>query len=329
MNPAEAATIAAFPALDHVVSSPSLPRALLAPRHWLTWLLIGLMWLLARLPWPVQRALGHGLGALAYRLARQRVNDTRTNLRLCFPELGEAEREALVREVFANGGLTLFETVNAWFRRPDYYRDKVTIRGLEHLRAAEAAGHGALLLGAHYSMIDLGGTLCAPFFQADMVYRPQKNPVIEYLMATRRSAHQGAMISYRDMRALMRSLKSGHTVWYPPDQDFGRKHAVFVPFFGVTAATITTVSRLAKVNESPVLFIRFAREGHQERYLIEISPSQHHFTGVDDDADAEYMNRELERMIRGAPAQYMWYHRRFKTRPDGAPFLYERKRKHR
>lgn len=287
------------------------------------------MWSLARLPWPIQRTLGHWLGALAYRLVPQRVNDTRINLQLCFPEQSEADREALVREVFANGGLTLFETVNAWFRRPDHYRDKVTIRGLEHLRAAEAAGHGALLLGAHYSMLDLGGTLSALFFRADMVYRPQKNPVIEYLMATRRSAHQGAMVSYRDMRGLMRSLKSGHTVWYPPDQDFGRKHAVFVPFFGVPAATLTTVSRLAKVNDSPVLFIRFAREGNQERYLIEISPSQHQFAGHDDAADAQYMNRELERMIRGAPAQYMWYHRRFKTQPDGAPFLYERKRKHR
>lgn len=314
--------------MDPVVTASSPPQALLAPRHWPTWLLVGLMWLLAQLPWPVQRALGRALGALAFRLVPQRVNDTRINLALCFPERSEAEREALLHEVFANGGLTVFETLNAWFRAPDYYRDKVTIHGLEHLRAAEAAGRGALLLGAHYSMLDLGGSLSALFFRADMVYRPQKNPVIEYLMTTRRSAHQGAMISYRDMRALMRSLKAGHTVWYPPDQDFGRKHAVFASFFGVPAATLTTVSRLAGVNNAAVLFIRFARAGDAERYVIEIFPATHAFAG-DDEADARYMNQELERMIRAAPGQYMWYHRRFKTRPEGAPFLYERKRKHR
>jgi KDO2-lipid IV(A) lauroyltransferase len=121
---------------------------LLAPRHWPAWLLVGFIRLLALLPWWLQLRLGAGIGWLLYRFLGRRVEDTRINLRLCFPEKSEAEREAMVRDVFRNGGLTLFETANAWFRSPEHYRGRFTLEGLEQLRAAQANGRGVLLLVA-------------------------------------------------------------------------------------------------------------------------------------------------------------------------------------
>lgn len=309
------------------MSASAPPKSLLAPRHWPAWLLVGLLWLLARLPWPLQRRLGAGLGALLYRLLGRRVQDTRVNLRLCFPEQSEAAREAMVRDVFRNAGLTLFETANAWFRAPAYYRARFTLEGLEHLHAAQAQGRGVLLLGAHYSMLDLGAALASLHFHVDAVYRRQKHPVFDHVMRTRRSRLGHGSIAHEDMRRLLRALKDGHIVWYTPDQDFGLRHAVFVPFFGVPAATITTPARLARTTGAAVVLIHFHRDGDAERYRMTLSAPLAGFPSGDDAADAARINLALESCIRRAPTQYMWYHRRFKTLPPGRAFPYQYKPK--
>ncbi len=309
------------------MNPPVFSKSLLAPRYWLAWLAIGLLWLMAMLPWPLQRRLGAGLGLLAWRLVAQRRNDTLLNLSLCFPELDAPAREAMGRDTFRNAGIGIFEAANAWFRQPEYYRDRITFEGLEHLRAAESRGKGILLLGAHYSLLDLGAAMASLHFKVDTVYRPQKNPVFEYVMTSRRLTYHHWTIPYRDMRLLIKALKDSHIVWYTPDQDFGRKHSVFAPFFGVPAATITTPARLAEVNGAAVMFIHFCREGDDERYRFFITPPLDGFPGGDESADAARINGELENLIRRAPTQYMWSHRRFKTRPPGEPHLYEEKKK--
>lgn len=302
-------------------------RKLLAPRHWPTWALVGLLWCLAKLPWGVQRRLGAGLGWLAYHLVQPRVADTRINLRLCFPEKSDAEREAMVRDVFRNAGIGVFETLNAWFRDASYYRDKTTFEGVEHYRAATAAGRGVLLVGAHYSTLDLLTALTSPYVKADMIYRPQKNPVINHVMTRARSGHQGDIISYRDIRRLVRAFKDNHHVWYPLDQDYGAAHAVFVPFFGVPAATLTTASRLAKINNAPLLFLNVVRQGDAEQYHVLFTPALENFPGPSEQDDTARINAELEKLIRRAPTQYMWFHRRFKNRPNGEKPPYAPKRK--
>lgn len=300
------------------MSSPVFPRKLLGPRHWPGWLVIGLFWLLARLPWPLQLRLGAGIGWLLYKLLGRRVEDTRINLCLCFPDKSQDEREAMVRDVFRNAGLTLFETANAWFRPREYYRSRFVLEGLEQLRAAGAGGRSILLLGGHYSMMDLGASMASLYFQVDMVYRQQKNAVFEYIMTSRRKRYEQRPIPHEDMRSLLRALKSGHIVWYTPDQDFGRRHAVFAPFFGVTASTITTPSRLSRANHSAVMLVHFHREGDAERYRMTLSAPLEDFPSDDDVADATRINAHLEALIRRAPTQYMWYHRRFKTAPPGS-----------
>ena len=309
------------------MTPPAFSKALLAPRYWAAWLLIGLFWTMAKLPWGLQRRLGAGLGSLAWQLVVQRRNDTLINLQRCFPELDATARETMARATFRNAGIGIFETANAWFRTPEYYRHRITFEGLEHLRAMQERGKGILLLGAHYSLLDLGAAMASLHFKVDTVYRPQKNAVFEYMMTRRRLRYHHWTIPYRDMRLLIKALKSSHIVWYTPDQDFGRKHSVFAPFFGVPAATITTPARLAQVNDSAVMLIHFCRDGDTEHYRFLITPALTDYPSGNDIADATRINRELERLIRRAPAQYMWPPRRFKTRPAGEPHLYEEKKK--
>lgn len=311
-----------------MISAPPFQKRLLFPRYWPAWLLVGFLWLLSRLPWPVQLRLGAGLGWLAWQLIPQRRRDTVTNLRLCFPELDDAAREAMAYDCFRNAGIGVMESANGWFRDPEYYRQRMHFEGLEHLRAMQKRGQGILLLGAHYSFVDLGAAMASLYFRVDTVYRPQANPVLEFVITRRRLRHHDWTIPYRDMRLLIKSLKASHIVWYTPDQDFGRKHSVFAPFFGVPAATITTPARLAAVNDAAVMFIHFCREGDRERYRFLITPALENYPSGDDGADAARVNQELEALIRRAPSQYLWSHRRFKTRPPGMPHVYEIKPKH-
>lgn len=302
---------------------------LLHPRYWAIWFLfVPLLVLAALLPWAVQQRLGRGLGWLLWRFIGQRRRDTETNIALCFPEKSEAERAGMVRDVFRNGGLSLFETANAWLRPVGYYDHRVTATGLEHLEAALARGKGVLLLGAHYSFVDLCGLLAMRFFAVDIVYRPQNNPALEWLIRRCRRRIYGVQIDHDNMRQLIRALKDNHVVWYTPDQDFGLKQGVFAPFFGVSAATLTSPRRLQKINGSPVLFVHFRRLGLEERYEMLITPPLDAYPSDDVVADATRVNAMLETLIRRSPTQYMWYHRRFKTRPPGEPMPYPRKRRH-
>lgn len=309
------------------MATPVFTRDLLAPRYWLTWFGVAILWLFAQLPWFIQRRLGAGIGRLAYRFAVMRVDDTRINLALCFPEKSESEREDMVKDVFRNAGIGIFETLNAWFLSVDYYRNKSEFIGAEHYHAAEALGRGVLLIGAHYSTLDLNGTLAAQHIHVDCVYRPQKNPVLNYVMLKGRTGSQGRMISHLDMRALLRGFKENRHIWYAIDQDYGRQHAVFAPFFGIPAATLNTPSRFARINQAPVLFIGVQRLGDKQRYRVTFTPIMENFPSDDDLADATRINAELEKLIRQAPTQYMWFHRRFKTRPEGEPEPYAMKKK--
>lgn len=309
------------------MASPTFTRDLLAPRYWLTWLGVAILWLFAHLPWFIQYRLGAGIGYLFYRLAKMRVDDTRINLALCFPEKSEAEREAMVCDVFRNAGIGIFETLKAWFYDSRYFHDKTEFEGDEHFKRALSKGNGVILIGAHYSTLDLLATLAVPHVNADLVYRPQRNPVIEYIMVHGRLKLHRKMISHKDTRSLIRSVKENRVIWYPIDQDYGRQQAVFVPFFGTPAATLTTASRLSRINQASVVFIGAYRLGDRQRYRVTFTPALENFPSNDDVADTKRINIELEKLIRMAPTQYMWFHRRFKTRPEGEPEPYAMKKK--
>lgn len=301
----------------------------LHPRYWPIWLLlIPLLFVFSKLPWGIQRRIGTFLGLLVYSVIGQRRRDTATNIRLCFPEASENEQAMMVKDVFIQGGISIFETANAWFKPKEYYHKKVTIQGLHHLQAAKAEGKGILLLGAHYSFVDLCGLLAIIFFPVDTVYRPQNNKALEYFMVKRRLRIYDYQIDHDNMRLLIKALKENHTVWYTPDQDFGLKQGVFAPFFGVQAATVTAPRRLQKINNSAVMLVHFRRHPVLEQYEILITPRLENYPSDDPVADATLVNHHLEQLIRRSPTQYMWFHRRFKTRPEGEAMPYPKKRRH-
>lgn len=281
-------------------------------------LILPLVWLPLRL----QFAAGKGLGLLVFHLGKRRRQDTLTNLSLCFPEYDTLKRQQMARQVYINAGIGIFESLNAWFR-PQVFAKKVTISGLHHLVEAQQQDRGILLFGAHYTLLDLGGLLCSWFFKADIVYRPQNNPLLEWFIHRARQRIFRKQIAFLDIRALARSLKDKRVVWYTPDQDFGLKHGVMAPFFGINAATITAPRRLAKIGDTAVMAVHFYRQeafnGPSKRphYHITITPELTAYPSPDEQQDAARVNTLLETLIRNDASQYMWFHRRFKTQING------------
>lgn len=291
------------------------PRAL---RFWPTWIGIGLMALLGLLPFRARTVYGRALGRLMYAVARSRRHVTEVNLRLCFPEWSDAQRQSMVERVFEENGIGLFETAYAYFGDEADVLARTRYEGIDHLQQAIAAGKGVLLVGAHYSALDLGAVLLKPHCRVTTMYRANKNPVLNAFIKARRERFTQANYERHQLRPVLKHLRNGDVVWYAPDQDYGRKVSVFAPFFGVDAATITTTSKLAAFNQSPVLMLGYHRNADDKGYTVRIAPLQDAFPSGDEQRDAGLINAGLESMIRIDPAQYMWVHRRFKTRPEGA-----------
>ncbi len=295
----------------------------LSPRYWGIWIGVTLLMILAILPWSIQFRLAHALGRFAFKKLKSRRKTTLRNLEVCFPEWNAAEVERQAELVFIDQMLGVFETLKAWYQ-PKWFAGRVSIEGLEYIQQAQAQGQGVLLLGTHSTLLDAGGYLCAQYFDPDVVYRPQNNPLLDFVIYRARSKIYANQIDHDDMRGLIRNLKNGHAIWYSPDQDFGLKQGVMAPFFGVPAATVTAHRRLLKITRAAAIPLYFYRTGdlNNPQYKVLIEPALTDFPSQDEVADATLTNAIIERQLRIAPAQYMWFHRRFKTRPEGYEKIY-------
>ena len=299
-----------------------MPKELYHPRHWPTWLMLGILALIAQLPFKAQLWLGRVLGRLFMRTSKHRRHIAEVNLRLCFPELDEAERDKLLVRTFEAQGMGLMETFATWFMPKRRLLHRVTIFGLEPVKEAQRQGRAVLVLGAHYTSLDIAGKLIGQFIEYDVIYRRQKNPVINYMMTHSREKFIGGgrTLPQDDMPKVYESLAEKRVLWYPPDQDYGAKHSEFAPFFGVPAAVVRAPTRMAKKYDA-VVFSCWHHRTPDARYEFSLAPLEG-FTGEDYLADANAINRQLEKSIRLYPEQYMWVHRRFKSRPPGEPGLY-------
>jgi len=305
----------------HGTETPHL-ATLVHPRHWPVWLGVGLGRVAGRFPYPWQMACGRAIGRLALHLMPRRRHIAQVNLSLCFPQLNEGERLQLVGDHFESLGMGLVETAVAWWAPEHRLRSLARIQGLEHLRNALQRGRGVILLSAHFTTLELGGRLLAAQVPFHVLYRQHKNPLIEHVMRKRRKAHFERAIPRGDIRALLLSLKANMAVWYAPDQNYGREHSLFVPFFGVPAATITATARLARASGAAVVPFFPKRLPDNRGYQLALYPALSDFPSGDDSADAQRINIVIERAIREMPEQYLWAHRRFKTRPPGQPDVY-------
>lgn len=298
--------------------------ALAHPRYWHIWLLlVPLTFAVAWTPWPAQRFIGNRLGDLTWALLKRRRRVTLRNLELCFPDWPEEKRKAVARDCFRSAGIALFESSRAWWCSPERIAGDFTIEGLEHLRAAQEKGTGVLILGAHYMHLEIAGAAVSHRHALDTIYRPQNNPALEAFVRWRRRRIYTWQIDRRDVRSIYRALQEGHAVWYTGDQDFGTKQAMFIPFFGVKAATVTAASRFVYASRAIAVSVDFRRDDRTGHYTVEFSPPIENYPSGSEEADANTMNRRIEAGILKAPGQYMWFHRRFKSQPPGLKGIYD------
>jgi Kdo2-lipid IVA lauroyltransferase/acyltransferase len=288
------------------------------------------MWLVAQLPYRLCMALGTALGWFFYSIGSRRKQIARINLAKCFPALTEREREQRLRQHFVSLGKSAIETALCWYAPEDTLRSLAHIEGREHLDHALAQGKGVMLLGAHFTHLEIGATLMTFHFPICAMYRPHTNPLLDKAQRQGRDRFTSAPVVERnDMRGMLRALKAGNVVWYAPDQDYGRQHSVFVPFFDISTATITATSRIAKISRAPVVPFFAQRRNDGKGYHLWIRPalSPTEFPSENVEADARHINALIEREILQQPADYLWVHRRFKTRPLGEQKFYGRRKK--
>ena len=295
---------------------------LLAPSVWPTWCVVGLIWCLVLLPLPMVSAIGRSAGRLLYTLGRSRRQITLRNLELCFPDLSESERIELAKDTFRHVGMGALELMIPWLNPGKDLMANFRIEGLEHLTEAVEKNRGVILLGGHYSVMDVISPALATCGPIDVMYRFNKNPAWEWLQLNGRKRYFEGVIEREDTRDVLRHIKKGRVIWYAADQDYGRKHSVFAPFFGIDAATITATARFAKLNNSPVLFLQHTKDVNTGQWVLKYHPILENYPSGDDVADATRINAELEKLIRENPSQYLWLHKRFKTRPEGQKSLY-------
>ncbi|MGD8579659.1 MAG: lipid A biosynthesis lauroyl acyltransferase [Lysobacterales bacterium] len=295
-----------------------------APRNWPGWLGAGLIWLTGKTPQPVALALSRPFGWLMARLMKGRRHVAQRNIQRCFPDFTEEQRASLLRQHFRAMARMPFEVAWSWSASDRFMRRVGALRGEEHLRAAVDEGNGVLLFTGHFTCLEIGGRLTGMAFpEARLVYRPLGNAVIEWYQNRGRARYSGGGFSKRELRRTIPFLRRGGVLWYAPDQDFGAEQSEFVPFFGISTATLATTSRLAELTGCAVVPMFPVYEERSRHYEVTFFPALENFPSGDLAADLTRVNTMLEQQIRLVPHQYWWIHRRFKTRPEGEPPFYD------
>lgn len=297
----------------------SLYRPALIP----VWLSLGFLWLLHWLPLSMQAAIGNALGWLLSKRPGRRRRIVATNLALCFPEASKAARKRWLRQTYQASMRAVLEHGILWWGSEARQRRLIQIDNPE-----AALGDGTrpvIWLAPHFVSLDMGGVLLAMNHQIATLYAPSKNPVSDKMMLHGRSrfASPALIAKASGIKPILKALKSGRALYYLPDQDHGRHNAVFVPFFGVPAATVSALPRLAKLTGAQIVPVVTRQLPGGAGYRVRFYPPWDHYPSGDLEADVARMNAFIEDRVREMPEQYLWLHRRFKTRPEGEASLYE------
>lgn len=279
------------------------------------------------LPFALQRMVATALGTLIRRMPLKYVRIAERNIELCMPHLTAAERSRLLERHCCSLGMGLCETATTWWSSDKRVNALAEVQGLEHLRAALAKGRGAILIGGHFTTIEIATRILGTVVPMNVVYRPTKNALLSHIMHSSFGRH-GKPIRHDDIRAMIRALKNNEAVWYAPDQSYRNKGAAMVNFFGIPAATTTATSRLAKISGAAVLTYFPERLPDGSRYRVIIGPEFEDFPGATVVQDVERFNALLEAQIRRVPEQYLWMHRRFKGLSPDYPNYYGRDSRH-
>ena len=289
-----------------------------------TRLALGWLWLLSWLPLSVIGHLGNAFGSFLYAVILPRRKVVLTNLGLCFPSLSEAERKALARKHFQALARSILERGILWWRPEARIRRLVRMEGRDRLEALLAAGKPVIMLCPHFLALDWAGARIAMDFEAASIYSHQKNPLLDQMLLHGRTRFIKPVLLSRQesMRGIVKVLKKGLPLYYLPDMDFGPQDAIFSPFFGVPAATISALPRLARLTGAVVLPVIARADADGKGFSVNFGEPWADYPGGALQADVDRMNAYIESVVLTMPEQYYWVHKRFKTRPPGDASFY-------
>jgi len=295
----------------------------LTPNFRPLWIAVGLLRLISSLPAPVIYLLGSGTGKLIYRFVPSRKHAARINLEQAYPDLNDHEIDSLNKKAFNSLGLSIFEMGIAWFAKSSDLQKRCKIEGQQHLDKAMALNKGAILLTGHFTTLEIGGRLIGTYVEKyNAVFKNAHDPLFNALMVHYRSKKGNELIETKNVRAIIRGIKSGHATWFGPDQDFADQDIVFTPFLGGTASTLTATAKIAKMTGAPVVPFYPVRLENGKGYKIIVLPALDNFPSGDIEADSARVNKVIEDMVYSCPEQYLWSHKRFKTQADRSINIY-------
>jgi len=285
-------------------------------------LIFGLMWMAHFLPSGLLASIGDVVGDLAFWLIPERRQVTRINLAKCFPEKNPAQREHLARAHFRAFCRSFLDRAILWWSPRARIERLVRIEGLDHLKALN--GKPAILFAPHFVGLDAGFTRLACEVNLVSMYANQKDPFFTELLQRGRTrfGEQRLVSRQEGIRATLAAMRAGRPFYYLPDQDYGPRDTMFIPFFGVAAATAPGLSRIARVAGASVLPCVAQLLPGGEGYVLRIDAPWDNFPTHDLAADTRRMNEYIERRVLEMPEQYFWMHKRFKTRPKGEARFY-------
>ena len=291
------------------------------PKFYPTWILILLMRIGVFIPFQFQVILGKAIGKLIYPFMKKLRETAYSNISNCFPEKKQPQVTLLVKQHFDAIGISLFETANAYYGSDRKIKKLLSINNKHFFSDALKDEGGIILLCSHFMPLMLGSRALLLENTIANVYRPQNNKLFDKVMVKGYTKNGAVMIKSKDTRSILKAIKNSLPIWYAPDQDLGINNSVFAPLFGIETATASATARLAKNNNTRVIPYSFIRTKHG--YEMSFDKPIKNYPSNDPIKDATTTNKILENQIIKAPEQYLWIHRRFKTRPDGQENFYK------
>ena len=287
-------------------------------------LLLGLMWLLHWLPLPLLGRVGKLTGSLLFMVLRSRRHIALTNLRLCMPELTEAERIDIARGHFQAYSRSVWERGILWWASEARLRRLIRVEP-GPVPVEEMTAKPTILLCPHFVCLDVAGASIAMVASASSMYVQQKNTAFDKVLRAGRARFKPVKLFTRQdgIKPILRALRDKLPYFMLPDMDFGEKDAEFVPFFGIQAATLTATARIAATTGAQVMPVIATFLPNYQGYRVKFYPVWDNYPGPDMVAATRRMNEFIEERVREAPSEYFWTHKRFKTRPNGEPSLYQ------
>ena len=290
------------------------------PKYFPTWILIFLMRVGVFIPFRLQVCFGKIIGKLIYPFMTELRKTAYSNISNCFPEKKQSQVTILVKQHFEAIGISLFETANAYYASDKKIEKMLIINNEQFFTEALKKEGGIILLCSHFMPLMLGSRALLIKHTIANIYRPQNNKLFDQVMVKGYVKNGAVMIKNTDTRSIMKAIRNSLPIWYAPDQDLGKNNSIFAPLFGIQTATASATSRLAKNNNTRVIPYSFIRV--KDGYEMSFDKPLKNYPSGDATKDASKTNQILEKQILKNPEQYLWIHRRFKTRPEGEENFY-------